>query len=508
MQPLYRTREIRAIEQKIAAQPTPPALMERAGLAAAELARTLLGDGTSLLVLAGPGNNGGDALVAARHLKSWWYKVTLVFTGDRDRLSDDAARALQNWLAAGGSLLDDIPAQGRWDLVIDGLFGIGLARELDSRHADLVKKVNQMQLPVLALDIPSGLDCDTGQPFPVAIRASHTLTFLALKPGLFTASGPNYCGKIRLEALGIDPALLPEASGHLLERTAVAAALKPRPLDSHKGMLGSVGIVGGAESMVGAALLAGRAALKTGAGRVYLGLLAGEAPAVDARQPELMLRTPEQLFQLDHLSCLVAGPGLGQSDSARHWLARALESALPLILDADALNLVAAHPELAQLLRARQAASLLTPHPAEAARLLECTSHDIQQDRIGSVQALATRFNCLVLLKGAGSICAFPDGTWHINPTGNPGLSSAGMGDVLSGILGALLAQRLDPRQAVLLGVYLHGAAADQLVQQGTGPIGLTASEVIDAARTLLNRWVYASAENSLVLEDSERGMK
>lgn len=508
MQPLYRARKIRAIEQKIAALPSPPALMERAGLAAAELARTLLKDGTSLLVLAGPGNNGGDALVAARHLKSWWYKVTLVFTGDRDRLPADAARALQNWLAAGGGLLDDIPARGRWDLVIDGLFGIGLARELDSRHADLVKKVNQMQLPVLALDIPSGLDCDTGQPFPAAIRASHTLTFLALKPGLFTASGPDYCGKVRLETLGIDPTLLPEASGHLLERTAVAAALKPRPLDSHKGMLGSVGIVGGAESMVGAALLAGRAALKTGAGRVYLGLLAGEAPAVDARQPELMLRTPEQLFQLDHLGCLVAGPGLGQSDSARHWLARALESALPLVLDADALNLIAAHAELAQLLRARQAASLLTPHPAEAARLLECTSHDIQQDRIGSVQALATRFNCLILLKGAGSICAFPDGTWHINPTGNPGLSSAGMGDVLSGMLGALLAQRLDPRQAVLLGVYLHGAAADHLVQEGTGPIGLTASEIINAARMLLNRWVYDSAENPLAIKVAGRRTK
>ncbi len=489
--PIYRSREIKDIEQRLAQQPAPPALMERAGLAAAELARELLADKTSVLVLAGPGNNGGDALVAARHLKSWWYRVTLVFTGDRDKLPGDASRALAQWLDAGGGLLEDIPTAGDWGLVIDGLFGIGLARDLDPRYLELVKRTNQMRLPVLSLDIPSGLDSDTGQPFRATVRATHTLTFLALKPGLLTAYGPDYCGRVHLDTLGVDAAALPEPKGRLPERDGLAPLLKPRPLNSHKGMLGSVGILGGADSMVGAALLAGRAALRLGAGRIYLGLLAENAPGVDIEQPELMIRTPDGLLDLGHLSCLVVGPGLGQSEQALRLLQRSLEADLPLVLDADALNLIAAHPALAERLRARKKDAILTPHPAEAGRLLASSNHEVQQDRIGSALVLAGRLNCLLVLKGAGTICAAPDDTWYINPTGNPGLSSAGMGDVLSGILGALIAQRVNPRQAMLLGVYLHGLAADELVREGLGPIGLTASEVSGKARELLNGWVY-----------------
>jgi hydroxyethylthiazole kinase-like uncharacterized protein yjeF len=483
--------EIRAVERGVASLPAPPALMEQAGLAAAELARELLHNQSSVLILAGPGNNGGDALVAARHLKSWWFKVDVVFTGSPDKLPPDAARALQAWLDAGGTLHHDIPQQGRWGLAIDGLFGIGLARELDERHLRLVKQLNRMELPVLALDIPSGLDSDTGQRLGAAVRATHTLTFIALKPGLFTAYGPDYCGEVRLDTLGIAPAAFTTPKGFLLQRRQVASALKPRPRNSHKGMLGSVGILGGAASMCGAALLAGRAALKLGSGRVYVGLLAPDAPAVDVLQPELMLRTPEQIFEVDGLSCLVVGPGLGQSPQALQLLRRAVATELPLILDADALNLIAANPDLAPLLHSRKAATISTPHPAEAARMLGCTTHDVQQDRIGSALVLAHRLNSLLVLKGAGSICAAPDETWHINPTGNPGLSSAGMGDVLSGMLGALLAQRLNPLQATLLAVYLHGAAADDLAAQGIGPIGMTASEIVDASRALLNAWVY-----------------
>ena len=489
--PIYRSREIKDIEQRLAQQPAPPALMERAGLAAAELARELLADKTSVLVLAGPGNNGGDALVAARHLKSWWYRVTLVFTGDRDKLPGDASRALAQWLDAGGGLLEDIPTAGDWGLVIDGLFGIGLARDLDPRYLELVKRTNQMRLPVLSLDIPSGLDSDTGQPFRATVRATHTLTFLALKPGLLTAYGPDYCGRVHLDTLGVDAAALPEPKGRLLEWEGVAPLLNPRPLNSHKGMLGSVGILGGADSMVGAALLAGRAALRLGAGRIYLGLLAENAPGVDIEQPELMIRTPDGLLDLGHLSCLVVGPGLGQSEQALRLLQRSLEADLPLVLDADALNLIAAHPALAERLRARKKDAILTPHPAEAGRLLASSNHEVQQDRIGSALVLAGRLNCLLVLKGAGTICAAPDDTWYINPTGNPGLSSAGMGDVLSGMLGALIAQRVNPRQAMLLGVYLHGLAADELVREGCGPVGLTASEVSGKARGLLNGWVY-----------------
>ncbi len=488
--PIYFSHEIRQLEQK-ALETGVADLMERAGLAAAKLARELLAGKASALVIAGPGNNGGDALVAARHLKAWWFKVTVVFTGEAARLPVDAANAMQAWREAGGELLDAIPVDGKWDLVIDGLFGIGLARELSGRDLELVREINRMNLPVLALDVPSGLDADAGQAFRAAVRASHTLTFVALKPGLLTAYGPDYCGEIRVDTLGIDPAALARPTGWLLEKSGVAAALKPRPRNCHKGMLGSVGILGGASAMCGAALLAGRAALKLGAGRVYAALLADAAPAVDMGQPELMLCSPEKLFQLDHLNCLAVGPGLGQSPQAVQWLGHALETELPLVLDADALNLLSIHDDLRELTKSRKGGTILTPHSAEAARLLSSTTHDIQQERVHSAMLIAQRLNSLVVLKGAGSICATPKGEWFVNPTGNPGMSSAGMGDVLSGMIAALIAQRLTPQSALLLAVYLHGAAADDLVEQGIGPIGLTATEATEAARALLNRWIY-----------------
>ena len=489
--PIYLSHEIRQLEQK-ALDNGIPDLMERAGLAAAKLARKLLVNKPSVLVIVGPGNNGGDALVAARHLKAWWFKVSLVFAGDIAKLPTDAANALLAWRESGGELLDAIPANSKWGLIIDGLFGIGVARELSGRYLELVREINRLNLPVLALDVPSGLDADAGQTFRTAIRASHTLSFIALKPGLLTAYGPDYCGEIHVDTLGLDAPALVKPTGWLLEKRGVAAALKPRPRNSHKGMLGSVGILGGADSMCGAALLAGRAALKLGAGRVYVALLTDTAPAVDMMQPELMLCAPEKLFQLDHLSCIAIGPGLGQSPMAAQWLKQALETELPLVLDADALNLLATHNELQTLVKNRQGGTILTPHPAEAARLLSSSTHDIQQERVNSTTLIAQRFNSLVVIKGAGSICATPKGEWFVNPTGNPGMSSAGMGDVLSGMVAALIAQRLKPKEAMLLAVYLHGAAADNLVVQGIGPIGLTAGEVTDAARLLLNEWTYA----------------
>ena len=247
--------------------------------------------------------------------------------------------------------------------------------------------------------------------------------------------------------------------------------------------------------MVGAALLAGTAALKLGAGRVYLGLIAGDAPGVDSTQPELMLRPVHELFKLDYLDCMVVGPGLGMGTAACFWLSCALESALPLVLDADALNLIATYPNVANLLRVRwherKAPSILTPHPAEAARLLNTDTSTIQNDRMAAAANLAGIFNCCAVLKGAGSICAEPGGKRYINISGNPGLSTAGTGDILSGIIGALLAQGLSSENALLLAVYLHGAAADALQKQHGGPVGMTASEIPDAARSLLNQWVY-----------------
>lgn len=499
-QPLYRSQDIRSIEKAAALLSPAATLMESAGKATAELAIQLLGNRYAVLVLAGPGNNGGDALVAARLLREHCYQVTMVLAGDPARLPAEASAALQAWLQSGGSISPAIPADGHWDLVLDGLFGIGLDRDLDGVYLELVKQLNRMETPILSLDIPSGLDSETGQPFRAAVRADHTLTFIGLKPGLFTAYGPDYCGQLHLDTLGLPAEILPSSKGQLIGASEVSGFLKPRPRNSHKGMLGNVGVLGGAASMSGAALLAGRAALLLGAGRVYLGLLDENAPSIDFLQPELMLRDPDSLLETD-LDCLVIGPGLGQSARALDYLERALRSGHKLVLDADALNLLGTHIELQDLLKTRTPASILTPHPTEAGRLLGCSNHDIQQDRIGSAQVLASRLDSLILLKGAGTVCAFPDNSWHINPSGNPGLSSAGMGDILCGMIAALLGQRIPAEKAALLAVYLHGLAADVLVENGTGPIGLTASEVTLSARRLLNQWIYP-ASNGLTAAD------
>lgn len=489
-QPLFHSHEIRLIEQAAAKHPASPDLMELAGKAASELAIQLLGNSYTVLVLAGPGNNGGDALVTARLLRKQGYRVDVVLSGDAAKLPSNAAKALRNWCEGGGEILSAIPENGDWGIVIDGLFGIGLERDLGGKYLELVKQVNRMETPVLSLDIPSGLDSETGQPFRAAVRADYTLTFIGLKPGLFTAYGPDYCGQIYLDTLNLPTGLLPSVKGRLIGAKDVSSHLKPRPLNNHKGMLGCVGVLGGSESMIGATLLAGRSALLLGAGRVYAGLLAANAPAIDMLQPELMLCSADALFQKD-LDCLIIGPGMGQSAKALDYLRQALLSDFKLIIDADALTLLGAHAELQDQLKARKAVSILTPHPTEAGRLLGCSNHEIQQDRIGSALVLASRYNSLLVLKGAGTVCAFPDDTWHINQSGNPGLSSAGMGDILCGMIGAFMAQRLSAEKATLLAVYLHGLAADELVKNGTGPIGLTASEVSITARSLLNQWVY-----------------
>lgn len=487
--PLYRIAEIRDIEIQALAGLQPPGLMERAGLAAAQVARDLVGDrGRGVLIVAGPGNNGGDAFVVARHLKSWWFRVSVVFTGDAAKLSADAKAAYSAWHGTGGETIERIPSGQRWDLVIDGLFGIGLQRDLAGRQAELVAAINALGAPVLAIDAPSGLEADTGRIMGCAVRATHTVTFIGLKPGLLTLDGPDYCGRIHLCTLGLDSAAVHTSQGTVIGGAVIATALPARRANSHKGDYGSIGILGGAPGMVGAALLAGRAALNLGAGRVYIGLLAADSAGYDPMQPELMLRAVHEVLKLEHLNCLAVGPGLGQTPDAHQGLVAALHANLPLVLDADALNLIAFDTGLLQLVGQRTAATILTPHPAEAARLLASTTAKVQADRVAAACAIAARYRSFAVLKGAGSVCALPDGAWFINTSGNPGMASAGMGDVLTGIIAALIAQGADIKSALLAGVHLHGAAADSLVAAGSGPIGITAGEVIVAARSLLNR--------------------
>jgi len=462
--PVYLTRDIRAIEA--AAGATTPPLMERAGAAAAERALTLLAENRKdVLVLAGPGNNGGDARIVARILAE---KFCRVVTAEK---------------------LADIPAGVRWGLVVDGLFGIGLARPVEGEHAKLVHYANALGCPILALDVPSGLASDSGRVLGTAIRATHTITFIALKPGLLTLDGPDHCGEVSVAKLGLEPEKLVAPQGWVSEPALFAHALRPRPRNFHKGMAGSVAVFGGAEGMAGAALLAGRAALKLGAGKVHLGML--QDMALDPVAPELMLRHPDDALGQD-LDAIVIGPGLGDSERAETLLRAALASDIPCVLDADALNMMSANVELRMACARRSAETLLTPHPAEAARLLSLQTADIQADRLAAAKSLAEEFNAHALLKGAGSVIVARDGHWFINTSGHPGMASAGMGDVLSGILGALLAQKLSGESALVLGVYLHGCAADQCARSVTSGalLGLTASETIEPARALWNGWL------------------
>jgi len=486
---LYRSASLRRIEAANAAEP----LMQRAGAAAAAWAAELaIQRERPVLVLAGPGNNGGDAFEAARLLRERFFATCVVFASDPLRLPTDAAAAYKRFSDAGGTVTGEIPDNGRWSLIIDGLFGIGLERAPAENYADWITSANRLAArdacPLLALDCPSGLNADTGQAFDPCIRASHTITFIGAKPGLLTSEGPDHCGEIRVARLDLLPTPDVPADGHRVTLSDFAAHAGPRQLNSHKGSFGSAGVLGGAHSMVGAAFLAGRAALKMGAGRVYLGLLDPQPPACDLLQPELMLRRPQALFQAD-LTALACGPGLGDSLEATELLEAAIASELPLLLDADALNLVASEGNLQVALASRNNPAILTPHPAEAARLLESTTAEVQGDRIAAALEIAERYHCHVALKGCGTVIAAVDGRWWINSTGNPGMATAGMGDVLSGLIVALLAQGWPVDAALLAGVHLHGAAADRLVANGVGPIGLTAGEVIDAARRLFNDW-------------------
>lgn len=279
-----------------------------------------------------------------------------------------------------------------------------------------------------------------------------------------------------------------ESNTHLLVQSLFQPALPIRGIDAHKGQHGNVALIGGDAGMVGALLLAARAALLIGAGRIFAAALADDAPVVDVLHPEIMLRSPADIAHLSQLDCLVIGPGLGQSDIALEVLRAWIPSRVPLLLDADALNLVAKHADLAVSLKNRDADTIITPHVGEAARLLSCSTSQIQEDRPAAALEMARMFKASCVLKGAGSICVHHQGEWFVNTTGNPGLAHGGTGDVLSGMVGGLVAQGLPAFQALKLGVYIHGAAADALVARGVGPVGLTASEIAVEARNVLNQ--------------------
>ncbi len=489
-QPIYTVAGIRTIEK--AAMPTAkPPLMERAGRASAEEAVRLMIDRPgALLIACGPGNNGGDGFVMARHFLQAGRKVVVAFSGDTSKLPADSKKAWVAWRDAGGETLSDLPAappEG-WALVVDALFGIGLQRPIAGRYADWIRALNALHCPRMSIDVPSGLCADTGRVLGVAFKATHTVTFIALKPGLLTLDGPDHCGELVVKRLDLDANAYLPAPGWEVRPSLFADQFAPRRLNSHKGLFGDAVIIGGAAGMCGAPLMAGRAALRAGAGRVFVGLLDPRGPAVDFVQPELMVRPAHDAMAEGQ--ALAIGPGLGNDETALALLQAAVAGQQTLVLDADALNLLAADDALAGALTRRHAPVVLTPHPAEAARLLKARPDEIQANRLDTALKLAQRFDAHVVLKGNGSLIAHPDGRWLINRSGNPGMSAAGMGDVLTGLLAALLAQRWPIETAIIGAVHLHGAAADLLLAKGIGPIGMGASELPDAVRILINQWV------------------
>ncbi|GAB3452990.1 bifunctional ADP-dependent NAD(P)H-hydrate dehydratase/NAD(P)H-hydrate epimerase [Massilia terrae] len=500
---LYSVEKIRMVERSAAMVLGDDVLMRRAGAAATRFALALLGDHRKLpvLLVAGPGNNGGDALETAAGLREAGVETLVLHLPGSGAASLETTQALQRAQASGAQFIDALPEHLQLGLVVDGMFGIGLARPLQGRHAEIARLLHDYGCPVLALDVPSGLDADTGTvigsgPDRVAVTATHTITFIGNKPGLHTCDGRDHAGCVRVDDLGIASHEFPAPSACLNGPALFGAELKAarRPQNSHKGSFGDIAILGGAQGMAGAPVLAARAALLSGAGRVFVAAL-DPALCHDSMHPELMFRVAGS-FDFSGRT-VVAGPGMGEAPTAARLLAKLIGSDSPLVIDADALNRVSGDTALQAQLAQRKAPAILTPHPLEAARLLGVTAAVVQADRIEAAREISGRFNATVVLKGSGTIIAENKShTMVINPTGNPGLATGGTGDVLSGVCGALLAQGWGPLGAALGAVWMHGTAADELVDSGVGPIGMAAGELAPAIRSILNRLVRQAAGN------------
>ena len=441
--------------------------MARAGAAvAARIATLQTTPPRSVCIVCGPGNNGGDGYIAASELLAAGCRITCVQLAKP--VADDARNALTLWRTSGGVTSASLPANEKFDLIVDAVLGIGQTRPLQGVLLEAAQWINAQRADVIAIDVPSGLDADRGcwVGGVEGVYASETITFIADKPGLHTGDGVDAAGAVTLARLGIEPMSTRITLSDPSDFPQISA---PRRRNTHKGSYGNAIVVGGGAGMVGAALLAARAALALGAGRVYVDCIGAPEFRVDPGQPELMFR-PYASIENPH--AIVIGCGLGQSEGARRALQWALDSDASLIIDADALNLLSQGPALSEVLAARSATTVLTPHPLEAARLLQISADDVQLDRLAAARELATRYRSLVVLKGAGTINVHTNGRCAINPTGGPALATAGTGDVLAGLLGSLFAQHFDPWQATLAATWLHGRAGE------SRDVGLVASDV------------------------------
>lgn len=457
------------------------ALMRRAGGAVFEQIRLRWPTINELRVYCGGGNNAGDGYVIARLALAADYRVSVIALSDPEDLRGDALTAFQDYIRAGGQVISYSaqvpPAQA---VVVDALFGTGLSRRVSEDFASAIAAINASDCPVIAVDIPSGLSADTGQVMGCAVKADCTVSFIALKQGLFTGEAAEYCGDIHYADLQVPGAIFDayQASARLLQ----PSRLPRRHRCAHKGHFGHVLLIGGDVGYYGAIRLAAEASLRSGAGLVSVATREIHSHVINSGRPEIMSHGVERVEQLQPLlqkaDVVVIGPGLGQSAWAKALFAEAMASDKRCVADADALNLLS---------KDRQAKSnrIITPHPGEAARLLGCTTAEIAADRYAAVTQLQDRYGGVAVLKGAGSLIKDQEAVF-VSTSGNPGMATGGMGDVLSGMLGALLAQGLTLSESARIGVYSHGAAADRAAQDG-GERGLLASDLFPYIRKLFN---------------------
>ena len=458
-------------------------LMTRAGIAAVEAARERFPETSRWQVICGAGNNAGDGYVVARVAAQQGISVSVLTLVDPEKLVGDAATAYGDYLAEGGVVAPwNGELDGQADLMVDGILGSGLEREVGGEFAKAVNEINRHIAPVLALDIPTGIHGDTGQVLGCAVRAALTITFVGLKAGLFLGEAPNYCGEIRFAGLEI-----PESYRHdiapsyqRIDDGMLSAALSRRQRTAHKGDFGHVLVIGGGPGMPGAVRLAGEAALRAGAGLVSIATHPSHASLAVASRPELMPHGIAEAGELEPLleraSVIAFGPGLGRSDWAEGLFRYVAELSLPAVWDADALNFLAEEPGAADH-------RVITPHPGEAARLLGIDTAAVQADRPAALAALVSRYGGVAVLKGAGSLTSGE--VPYLCTAGNPGMGSAGMGDVLTGVIAGLVAQGLVPELAAAVGVEAHARAGD-LAAAG-GERGLIASDLMAELRQVLN---------------------
>lgn len=439
-------------------------------------------------VICGPGNNGGDGYVFARLAMDRGLDVRVMSISEVGALRGDARQALEQFTAEGGQV---VPFQAQHiedaDVVVDAMFGSGLTRALEGEAKHAVDVINANRVPALAVDVPSGLHADTGAVLGAAVRAECTLTFLGLKTGLYLGEGPAHVGAVLFNALSLPGSVLAQVPPVALriDELLVQQALQPRVRTAHKGMHGDVLIVGGGRGMPGAARLAGEAALRSGAGRVTIATHPENVAAIVSGRPELMCRGVEHHDEVSELmaraNVVAIGPGLGQDEwAAEMWRSGTLTET-PLVMDADALNLLSR--ESASI---RSAVRVITPHPAEAGRLLGTSTAEIQRDRLSAARRLAERYHCVAVLKGACSLVASEADLPSICDRGNPGMATAGMGDVLTGVVAALLAQLGDPRLAAQIAVWVHATAGDKAAAV-RGERGLIASDLFEYVRECVN---------------------